>query len=547
MTEFCVPENSPASCGRKAVLAIAALVAAMTVLRLVYAALTDLRTDEAYYWTWAHENVLSFLDHPPMIAWFIRAGTAMFGDTTLGVRFAGIVAMLVSELLVADIVWRVTRNVCAAGLGVLLMEGAIYYGLLMAKVAPDTAAIPFSLAMLWALVRLAETSNARWWLAAGVFGGLALLSKVTVVFFVPAIVAFALVPDWRTRWLRSGWPWAAALIALAIVSPVLIWNAQNDWAGFKFQFVRAAADNPVNLGKVGEFIGLQLGLLNPILFFVLLSALAVMAWRGYRRGLPVAILLSTCTLVPLVYFFWKSLTLRIGDTWPMAIWPPAIAAAAINVAMMRTEQRPEWLVRSTERWASLAGVGGIVLVVLVFAHYTFGSWPLAAKIDPVAGEAGYHELAASVKAEMAKVGATYIATADYRTYAMMRWELRGGDIPVVQVNERSRFIGFRLPDAARIAGHVGVYVARAPDDKAVAWSHTDATLEPLVVVQRRWRGVEIAPYLISKVTGWTPDLLPARETPLYQWPSLVWNGAGDGRIALRRHPEEPLRRDGLEG
>ena len=67
----------------------------MTVLRIVYASLIDLRTDEAYYWTWSKEYVLSFLDHPPMIAWFIRFGTAIFGDTNLGVRFAGIVAMLV--------------------------------------------------------------------------------------------------------------------------------------------------------------------------------------------------------------------------------------------------------------------------------------------------------------------------------------------------------------------------------------------------------------------------------------------------------------------
>ena len=85
----------------------------MTALRIVYACLIDLRTDEAYYWTWSKEHVLSFLDHPPMIAWFIRFGTAIFGDTNLGVRFAGIVAMLVTQLLLADIVRRVTRDVSA--------------------------------------------------------------------------------------------------------------------------------------------------------------------------------------------------------------------------------------------------------------------------------------------------------------------------------------------------------------------------------------------------------------------------------------------------
>ena len=141
----------------------------------------DLRTDEAYYWTWSKENVLSFLDHPPMIAWFIRFGTAIFGDTNFGVRFAGILAMLVTQLLLADIVRRVTHDFRAVMFAVLMPEAALYYGLLMAKVSPDVAMIPFAVAMLWALVRLTESGDARWWLAAGVFAGLALLSKFTAV------------------------------------------------------------------------------------------------------------------------------------------------------------------------------------------------------------------------------------------------------------------------------------------------------------------------------------------------------------------------------
>src|SRR5258708_29816495 len=144
-------------------------------MRLIYAHVLDLRTDEAYYWTWSKESALSFLDHPPMIAWFIRFGTAIFGDTTLGVRFGGIVAMLVTQLLLADIVRRLTHDVRAVVLAVLMPEAALYYGLLMAKVAPDVAMIPFAVAMMWSLIRLHETGDGRWWLAAGAFAGLSLL------------------------------------------------------------------------------------------------------------------------------------------------------------------------------------------------------------------------------------------------------------------------------------------------------------------------------------------------------------------------------------
>ncbi|MCX7309321.1 MAG: glycosyltransferase, partial [Afipia sp.] len=68
----------------------AAIFVSLVTIQIIYAAVADLRTDEAYYWTWSKENVLSFLDHPPMIAWFVRFGTAIFGDTNFGARFGGL-------------------------------------------------------------------------------------------------------------------------------------------------------------------------------------------------------------------------------------------------------------------------------------------------------------------------------------------------------------------------------------------------------------------------------------------------------------------------
>ncbi len=79
-------------------LGVVLLIAALTAMRMIYAGVMELRTDEAYYWTWSKESALSFLDHPPGIAWMIRFGTAIFGDTSLGVRFGGIVAMLVDAI-----------------------------------------------------------------------------------------------------------------------------------------------------------------------------------------------------------------------------------------------------------------------------------------------------------------------------------------------------------------------------------------------------------------------------------------------------------------
>jgi 4-amino-4-deoxy-L-arabinose transferase-like glycosyltransferase len=533
----------PDSSAHRRWLAVALVIAAMTALRLIYASVIDLRTDEAYYWTWSKENVLSFLDHPPMIAWFIRFGTAIFGDTNLGVRFAGILAMLVTQLLLADIVRRVTHDFRAVVLALLMPEAALYYGLLMAKVSPDVALIPFAVAMLWSLVRLKEGGDPRWWLAAGVFAGLALLSKFTAVMLLPAVAAFMLVPDWRRRWLSSPYPWAAALIALALFLPVLIWNAGHDWASFRFQFVRAAATHELSLRTVGDFIGLQFGLVGFILLPVVLSGVALTAWRGYRRGDAAAILLSTAVIVPFGYFLWKSLTLRIGDTWPMFLWPAGFAAAAINLVMLRREGFPAWMFRSTVWWAKAAVACGIGFVVLVFLYYVVAPWNFIGRADPIGGEAGFAQVAERAQAELHKIGATWIAVTDYRTYSMLRWYFNGR-VPVVQINERGRFLGFRDPGMDLIKGHPGLYVGREPDNASPLWASTTAVRQPLERVERSWRGIVMDTYALEKLTGWTPELTPPPDSPLYRWRLLAGDTPPlhDGRtgFAVAASPADQL-------
>ncbi|MGB5903167.1 MAG: glycosyltransferase family 39 protein [Xanthobacteraceae bacterium] len=493
----------------------------MTALRVIYASAIDLRTDEAYYWTWSKEGVLSFLDHPPMIAWFIRFGTAIFGDTRLGVRLGGIVAMFITQLLLADIVRRITRDWRAVVLAVLLPEAAVYYGLLMAKVAPDTALIVFAVAMVWSLVRVAETDDGRWWLLAGVFGGLALLSKLTALMLLPAVAAFVVVPDWRRRWLLSPYPWLAALIALALFSPVLIWNDMHDWASFKFQFVRATVAPPLSLARFGEFLGLQFALVGPVLLPVVLSGVGFTLWRGYRRRDGVAILLSTAVALPFGYFLWRSLTLRIGDTWPMFMWPIGFAAVAINVWWLRMHKSR--LAKSTAAWATTAVVSGITIVVVTFFYYVVSDKPWLGRLDPGGAEAGYEQVATRVEAEMKAVGATWIATTDYRTYAMLRWELKDR-VPVIEINERARFIGFKDPGMDRIRGRTGLYVVRQSDADTPLWALTSAKREPLANVVRSWRGIAMETYAVGKLSGWTPDLSPLPDTPFYRWHLLADEG-----------------------
>ena len=258
---------------------------------------------------------------------------------------------------------------------------------------------------------------------------------------------------------------------MVVFSPVLIWNAQHDWASFRFQFVRAVATHPFSFRTVGEFIGLQFGLVGFVLLPVVLSGVTLTAWRGYRSREPVAILLSTAVLVPFLYFLWKSLTLRVGDTWPMFLWPAGFAATAINLVMLPREGWPDRIVKSTFWWARVAVISGIAFVVGVFFYYVAAPWNLIGRTDPVGGEAGYEQVAARAREQLRETGATWIATSDYRTYAMLRWHFNG-QVPVIQINERGRFQGFGDPGMKRDQGSSRPLCrARAGPSPAAVGSH----------------------------------------------------------------------------
>src|SRR5687768_4209656 len=77
----------------------AGLLLAAVLLRFVAMASVPLVPEEAYYWMYAQHPNLSYFDHPPMIAWVIGLGTAVFGNSEFGVRVIGCALMLAATWL----------------------------------------------------------------------------------------------------------------------------------------------------------------------------------------------------------------------------------------------------------------------------------------------------------------------------------------------------------------------------------------------------------------------------------------------------------------
>ena len=145
--------------------------------RALMAAMVPLTADEAYYWLWSKHLDLGYMDHPPAIAWLIRAGTLLLGNTPLGIRASGIILSALATLFVWEAARTLLKNEARAFTAALLFNLTLMIGVEMLAATPDTPSIATSAALLFCLARLQQGGNSKWWLWAGVAAGLSLLSK----------------------------------------------------------------------------------------------------------------------------------------------------------------------------------------------------------------------------------------------------------------------------------------------------------------------------------------------------------------------------------
>src|SRR5258708_9437915 len=173
-------------------------VLGLVALRLVAAAFTPLTFDEAYYWMWSKSLAGGYYDHPPMVAYVIRLGTMIAGDTELGVR-------LVSILLALPMSWAVYQSAAVlfggkrvAATAAILLNVTLMAAVGTMIVTPDAPLVVASSFILFSLAKVLETRPGPWLLAVGLAAGIALLSKYTALFFGPAIlICLVAVPQFR--------------------------------------------------------------------------------------------------------------------------------------------------------------------------------------------------------------------------------------------------------------------------------------------------------------------------------------------------------------
>jgi 4-amino-4-deoxy-L-arabinose transferase-like glycosyltransferase len=424
----------------------AVTVLALVALRLVAAVWTPLTFDEAYYWMWSKHLAGGYYDHPPGVAVVIRLGTMIAGDTEFGVR-------LVSILLALPMSWAVYRAAAilfggqrVAATATILLNITLMAAVGTLIVTPDAPLLVASSFVLLYLAKVLETGRGAWWLAVGAAVGTALLSKYTALFFGPVILIWLIsVPKLR-RWLISPWPYLGGIVALAVFSPVILWNADHQWVSFIKQIGRARIED-FRPTFIGELIPTQIVFATPLVF--ILGAMGLYALLKRNAGASAARMLINATFWTIVaYFIWHSLHARVEANWFAPVYPAFAIAAAVAANLTRWDARQQRVVDFCLRWASPVGILMFALLIVQANTGVLLGFRRDATVRSVG--VGWRELAAGIEAVRIRVGASCVLVPDYGTTSWLAFYLPKGTC-VLQQAQRFRWVNMPEPDPAQLA------------------------------------------------------------------------------------------------
>ena len=309
------------------------LLLGILALRIVGLAVSnaELYFDEAQYWAWAQEPAFGYYTKPPLIAWIIGATTALCGDTPFCVRLPSPLMHMATSLVIYAIAAKLhSRRVAFwAALVYAVLPGTSVSATLMSTDVP--LLLFWSLALL-ALVHHVERPSLAAGLALGAAIGLGLNAKYAMAFFLACYAVYAAFSPKARASLKHPGTWAGLVVALMLIAPNLLWNAQHQFATFEHTRQNAAwGDRFPNILGLLAFIGTQIAIVGPVPF----AAFMLASW-GRSSGVeaePRRLLLAM-SLPVFVLIAAQALISKANGNWAATAFPAAVVlAVAVMVAL----------------------------------------------------------------------------------------------------------------------------------------------------------------------------------------------------------------------
>lgn len=458
------------------------VIVAGLVLRVVLGAVLGLAVDEAYTVTISRQLSASYFDHPPLSFWIpgLLQRVGVHGDLALRLPFILLFA------LTTWLMYRLTARWWGERAGMyaaIFLDLAPVFALSTGGwILPDG---PLELAMLASVACVARVvlppgveRPLRWWAAAGLFAGIAFLSKYHAVFLVLGLLLYLLTERDARRWLSRPGPYLAAAIALVFLVPVVLWNARHGWASFRFQGGRGVPRHGLHLAALAQNIGGQAGYLLPWLWVPLVWQLA----RGLRRGpgdrprwLMICLAVGPIALFTLV---------SLGGNPGLPHWP---APGYLFLFPLLGEAAAAWEARSPRRargWTAAAAAAFLVLVAIAASQVATG-WVSRLRPDWFRdGDPSYEALDWNgLRPALAQASRDQSATSPPAFVATTHWidaaragQALGPHVPVLCLSDDRRHFSY-LYDVRRFAGSSGLLIV--PEKRGTSAAALDSTLAPL--------------------------------------------------------------------
>jgi len=302
----------------------------MLLLKLLLAWQLQLFGDEAFYAWEAAKPAWAYSDLPGMTSWLIRLGIEVGAYHPFAVRLLYVLIGALIPFLIVRIARYFSSEAQAwqAGLLSCCLPLLLPMGFMALPEAPICLA---ALLCLDAALRLLEKSSsaACLELALGLFIGASTHYRFIIILLAGAL-GFLLAGGWRQY--RDPKLLIAILVGACAWLPLFLYNVQNDFAGWQFQFHER---NPWQFSSRGLLhMPVQAIVTTPILYAALLWCLWHV-FRLWRQGNKKMGLIFVAAGLPLMLFTGLAFfadQVRTSFHWPLQAYLPLIAVLPFFVS-----------------------------------------------------------------------------------------------------------------------------------------------------------------------------------------------------------------------
>ena len=350
-------------------------------VRLIFISETYVVDDEAYYGMYARYLSWGYIDHGPVVALTIWL-FSIFGENGLTLRLGALFYVTLMSIILYYFGRKYFHNTFGLMISLLFSSSLIFHTNSII-ITPDAPLAFFSILSI-ILYYIAFFHNERYIYLGGVCLGIAMLSKISAIFPAIGIALFPVLAKEKRYWLKKPDLYLSFFISMAIFSPFIIWNINNDMAFFRYQ-----GEHISRAGTLSNFIELWLGLtllVGPPFFYfsVLRPIINIQRWKKVSLDLRY---FSLVTLCPLIYFLFHSIFSRLELNWVAPVFFGGIFIFSLEINSSQKNSKAQLF--------QIAYSLSLIILITLQSFYSF--LPLKGKSDPTNRYYMYHQLITDIE------------------------------------------------------------------------------------------------------------------------------------------------------